>query len=137
NTDIEVEHLRSYTLRSFIRNEFTRSAGFAELATQLGESTRSLRHGFANVYPSFVASTILSIILLFLLSSYLMGWAASWYLGIGAGIYFILNIRFLNYLEQVRGLFAMMVMVPILFLDHLVCFLGSVVGVVKGLLTRS
>ncbi len=137
NMDIEVEHLKNYSLRSFIKNEFHRSVGFANLATELGETTRSLRKGFVNVYPSFVLSTAFSVILLGILFASAVGWISYWY-AIGAILfYLLLNIRFLNYLEQVRGLFAMMVMVPILFLDHFVCFVGSIVGVCKGLTKKA
>jgi glycosyltransferase involved in cell wall biosynthesis len=134
--DIEVEHLKNYTLRSFITNEFTRSRGFAELATQLGETVVSLRKGFANVYPSFVLSTFFSLIVLTAVVISLAGFLPPWYSLLAIGFYLVLNIRFLNYLEQVRGLFAMMVMIPILFLDHLVCCAGSVTGVVRGLFLK-
>lgn len=134
--DIEVEHLKYYTLGSFIKNEFNRSYGFAKLATELGETTRSLKKGFVNVYPAFVFSTLMSLVVLGVAIASLIGELSYWYIVVVAAIYLLLNIRFLNYLEQVRGFFAMIVMIPILFLDHLVCFVGSVVGVVKGLLGR-
>ncbi len=134
--DIEVEHLKHYTLGSFIKNEFTRSMGFAELAVQLGETTRSVGKGFANVYPSFVISTFFSIaVLAVLVVDFLYG-LSPWYSAGVAGIYLVLNIRFLNYLEQVRGLFAMFVMIPFLFIDHVVCFAGSVAGVFKGVFSK-
>ena len=131
--DIEVEHLKHYTIRSFINNEFTRSMGFAELATQLGETSKSVGKGFANVYPTFVVSTIFSIVVLIILAASLMGSISPWYAVCTVALYLALNIRFLNYLEQVRGLFAMVVMIPFLFIDHIVCFFGSVAGVLKGL----
>ena len=133
DSDIEVEHLKYYTLRSFIRNEFTRSVGFAELATKLGETVSSVGRGFANVYPSFIISTIISVILLAILAASMTGMVPAWSIVAAAVFYLGMNIRFLNYLEQVRGLFAMLVMIPFLFIDHLVCFAGSVVGVLKGI----
>jgi len=60
NMDIEVEHLKQYTIASFIQNEFHRSVGFAELAMKFGEAARSIRRGFVNVYPVFILSTIFS-----------------------------------------------------------------------------
>lgn len=132
NLDIEVEHMKNYTLRSFIKNEYRRSVGFAELATRLGEATNSVRKGFVNVYPEFVLSTIISILLIGVGIGIAVNAFSPWYLAGIAFLYLVLNIRFLNYLEQVRGLFAMIVMSPILLLDHLVCFFGSVVGVIKG-----
>ncbi|MDI6804243.1 MAG: glycosyltransferase family 2 protein [Bacteroidota bacterium] len=134
NVDVEVEHLKHYTLWSFVKNEFHRSSGFAELATKLGETTHSLKHGFVNVYPVFIISTIFTAVLIGILLLSILGKISYWFLACGFGLYLIANIRFLNYLEQARGLFAMMVMIPILFLDHVVCFAGSVIGVIKSFL---
>ena len=108
--------------------------GFAELAMIFRETTQSVRRGFVNVYPAFIISTISSIFILGFLLAIALGLLSSWYALVIVGLYLILNIRFLNYLEQVRGLFAMIVMIPYLFLDHIVCFVGSVVGTIKGLL---
>jgi glycosyltransferase involved in cell wall biosynthesis len=132
NLEIEVEHLKNYTLFSFIRNEFNRSIGFSKLATSLGETKKSLTKGFANIYPEFVISTVFSIVILFLFVAVLSGVCSYRSLMIALGLYLLLNVKFLNYLEQVRGIFAMVVMIPILFLDHVVCFFGSVVGTLKG-----
>ncbi len=132
NMDIEVEHLKHYTLFSFIKNEFHRSMGFAKLAVHLKETSRSFKRGFVNVYPTFIVSTLLSIIVFAIVIASLVGWISIWYLVGAIGFYLLLNIRFLNYLEQVRGLFAMIVMIPFLFIDHIVCLFGSIVGTVKG-----
>src|SRR5690349_15090716 len=133
NMDIEVEHLKSYSLGSFIRNEFHRSVGFAELATRFGETAGSVKRGFVNVYPVFVLSTLFSIALAGVLAAAAVGYVPAWWALAAAGFYLLMNIRFLNYLEQVRGIFAMAVMVPFLFIDHLVCFVGSCVGVLRGM----
>ena len=135
--DTEVEHLKHYTLASFIRNEYHRSAGFAELATRLGETGGALRKGFVNVYPAFVLSTVYIVLLLAAGIASAAGYVPPAWMLPAVGIYFLLNIRFLNYLEQVRGLFAMIVMTPFLVIDHLTCFVGSVVGVVKGMGKKS
>jgi glycosyltransferase involved in cell wall biosynthesis len=134
NMDLEVEHLKKYTLGSFIRNEYHRSLGFAQLAIQYRETAQSFRQGFVNVYPSFVLSTVLSVLLLGLGGAELAGGLPGWLLPAALALYGLLNVRFLNYLEQVRGLFAMIVMIPFLFIDHCVCFAGSVVGTVTGIL---
>lgn len=126
--DLEVEHLKIYSLGSFIRNEFERSKGFVRLARRFGEVGKSLSGGFANVYPAFVLSTPLAgLILLLVFLTWFAGLDGSWLLG-AAALYALANLRFLNYLEQVRGLFAMLAMVPILFLDHLVCLAGVLAG---------
>lgn len=136
NLDIEIEHLKYYTLRSFIKNEFQRSMGFVQLASQLGETTQSLKRGFINVYPTFVVATIVSVIVLAVIVASVVGALSPWYAVGAVVIYLLLNIRFLNYLEQVRGLFAMIVMIPILFLDQLVCFIGSGIGLFRSLFRK-
>ena len=136
NMDIEVEHLKNYTLASFIKNEFHRSIGFAELAMRFRETAGALRSGFVNVYPEFVLSTLFSFVLIGILASSSIGLLPQWCAILAVVIYLVLNIRFLNYLEQVRGLFAMLVMVPYLLVDHLVCFAGSVIGTLKGLFKK-
>ena len=133
NMDIEVEHLKNYNIVSFIKNEFHRSFGFASLAVRLRETTKSFRLGFVNVYPEFVLSTIFSVFVLAAVAGWASGFLSKWYAIAAVGLYLILNIRFLNYLEQVRGLFAMIFMIPYLFLDHLVCLFGSVLGTLRGL----
>lgn len=134
--DVEAEHLKNYSLASFIKNEFYRSLGFAELATRLGETVSSFSRGFANVYPTFILSVLLTPILIAVALGTVAGNIGYTPLVIVGGLYFLLNVRFLNYLEQVRGLFAMIAMVPILLLDHLVCFVGSVFGVLRGLILK-
>jgi glycosyltransferase involved in cell wall biosynthesis len=136
--DIEVEHLKDYTLRTFILNEYRRSLGFAEMAMRFGEFSRSLKKGFVNVYPMFVISTLIPLLIAGLLIGGLGGWIPDWKLSLGVvvALYLLMNIRFLNYLEQVRGLFAMIVMIPFLFIDHVVCLVGSVVGTIRGLSKR-
>jgi len=134
--EIEVEHLKHYNLWTFIKNEYYRSAGFAELAMSFGEAGKSLKGGFVNVYPLFVISTALSVLIVGIIVAALLGFIPLWTLVGAALLYFLLNIRFLNYLEQVRGLFAMMFMFPFLVLDHITCLIGSVVGILRGIVRK-
>jgi glycosyltransferase involved in cell wall biosynthesis len=136
NMDIEVEHLKQYSISSFVRNQYHRSLGFARLATELGETGLSLTRGFVNVPAAFIVSTIVSVLVVVAAVYDLVGISPRWLTMTALGCYLLLNIRFLNYLEQVRGLFAMVVMIPFLFLDHLVCFVGSVDGVIRGIMTK-
>jgi glycosyltransferase involved in cell wall biosynthesis len=136
NMDLEVEHLKQYTVTSFVKNEFHRSVGFARLAVQFGETARSFRRGFVNVYPMFVLSTIISVCIAALGILWGAGAIPRWMFLVPAGLYCAMNIRFLNYLEQVRGLFAMLVMIPFLYIDHLICFVGGVTGTIQGIIRR-
>jgi len=130
--DIEVEHLKRYTFTSFLVNEFHRSSGFSELAVRYGEAARAFRKGFVNVYPAFVVSTVVAPAVLLATIAAVVGLLPTWVAFAAVGVYLAVNIRFLNYLEQVRGLFAMVAMIPFLFIDHLVCLFGSVVGVLNS-----
>lgn len=137
NMDIEVEHLKQYTVWSFIKNEYFRSVGFSEMAMRFGETARSVQKGFVNVYPAFIVSTIFSAVILALGVGAFVNICSPVYIAVAIGLYLALNIRFLNYLEQVRGLFAMVAMVPFLFIDHIVCLSGSIVGILKSFRNRS
>ena len=134
NVDIEVEHLKHYTLWGFVRNEYRRSCGFAELSMRLGETLGSVRTGFANVYPVFIFSTIYVAALLPLGVLWAVGMVGTDVMAAAVGLYLAVNVRFLNFLEQVRGVFAMIAMIPIMVLDHLVCFAGSLAGIVRGVM---
>ena len=131
--EIEVEHLKEYDFASFVRNEFKRSFGFVLLARRLGEMGGSVRKGFVNVYPSFILATLVTVLGIGALAGWAAGMVSPWWLAILGTAYFALNVRFLNYLEQVRGFFAMLVMVPILVLDQVVCLIGSAAGFVRSL----
>jgi glycosyltransferase involved in cell wall biosynthesis len=137
NLECEVEHLKHYTLRSFLLNEFRRSKGFAELAARLGEPGSVLTRGFANVSPVFIVSAFFSVVIVLMLAGGFAGLFSLQVPAAAAGMYLLLNIRFLNYLEQVRGLFAMIAMIPLLFLDHFVCFFGSVSGLIRAVTPRN
>jgi glycosyltransferase involved in cell wall biosynthesis len=136
NPKVEVFHLKKFTFSSLLKNEFYRSMGFANLASSLGETATSLSKGFVNVYPSFIIGSIYSM--LFALSPLILLFMEYpwWIFVIGLLIFIIINIRFLNFFEQVRGFFAMIVVIPILFSDQLTCFVGSVLGSINGILKR-
>jgi glycosyltransferase involved in cell wall biosynthesis len=133
---VEVFHLKKYNYLSLFRNEFYRSFGFAKLATALGETTTSFRKGFVNIYPSFIVGTIFSVFLILLLCSVLFIKVSWWIFVSGILIYLIINIRFLNFFEQVRGFFAMIVVIPVLYLDQLICFIGACLGVASSIFIR-
>ncbi len=134
--DIEVEHLKLYTFPSFVKNEYHRSVGFARLATELGETGISLSKGFVNVSSTFILSTLFAAALVLFAAAVVFGILPVLWFVYAACCYLLLNLRFLNYLEQVRGLFAMAAMVPFLFVDHLVCFVGSMIGIARGMRRR-
>ncbi|MBL0177151.1 MAG: hypothetical protein IPP94_18210, partial [Ignavibacteria bacterium] len=65
NPNLEVEHLKSYTLGGLLANDFDRSVAFVRLAGSLGQLGGSVSGGFVNIYPLFIFGTVLSWPLLF------------------------------------------------------------------------
>jgi glycosyltransferase involved in cell wall biosynthesis len=134
--DAEVEHLKRHTLQSLLRNDFDRSGGFFRLALHQGEVTQSLVHGFANVYPSFIISTLISIP--FFVSAFF-----SPFFSIAAQcaislllLYGALNMPFLIYFAKRKGIGKALQAIGIMLLDHLACASGVLYGLVEWLRPR-
>jgi len=136
NPAVQVEHLKRHTLTSLLRNDYERSQGFVQLAAKLGQLARSLRKGFVNIYPGFAYSSILAWAFV---ASLLIGfWVIQfrWLAVLCASAYLSLNLGFLIYYARHRRLQEIPAVLGIMFLDHLVCALGSLRGVVRWLRSR-
>ena len=133
NPGIEVEHLKRHTLISLLKNDFARSQGFVQLAGSLGQVRTSLYKGFVNIYPGFVLSTLLSWPIL--VSGVLGIWFHPlWWLSLFlAVIYVSLSIPFLRYFARYRGPVEAVNALGVMFVDHLVCALGSAKGYLRSL----
>lgn len=132
----EVEHLKRHTLRSLLRNDYQRSQGFIRLACDLGQVGSAISDGFANIYPSFILSTIFSWPIA--LSGAVGLWFPSfwWTFSILGATYIGLNTPFYRYFAKHRGRFEAFKVVGLMFLDHLVCTLGSLRGVLRWRVSR-
>jgi len=119
-----------------LKNEYFRSFGFAFLAAKFNETSSSFFKGFVNVYSSFILSTFLTIFLITISCLSLLDIIPDIYLIVIFCIYFILNIRFLNFFEQARGFFAMVTIIPLLFIDQFTCLIGSFLGTMKGIYVK-
>jgi glycosyltransferase involved in cell wall biosynthesis len=131
--EIEVEHLKRHSWISLLKNDFARSQGFIQLAGNLGELKGSLRNGFVNVYPAFIFSTLLSWLML---TSAILGlwFRTSWWVFLLlVVIYVSLNLPFLKYFAEHRGAKKVILVLGVIFTDHLVCALGSACGLVRWL----
>lgn len=137
NPSVEVEHLKRHSLYTLLRNDFVRSQGFVELATNLGQFARSFKKGFVNVYPGFAYSAALSWAILFGLSAGIWSQPLFWTGLTCTGLYLLLNYPFYRYFTHHRGLAETPAAVVVMFLDHLVCGLGSLKGIVRWLLFRN
>lgn len=130
---IEVEHLKQHTLLSLLKNDLARSQGFVQLAGNLGQVGTSLYKGFVNVYPGFVISTLVSWPIL--VSGVLGIWLHPlWWLTLVLAVSYVsLNIPFLRYFARYRGSVEAVNALGIMFMDHLVCALGSAKGYLGSL----
>jgi len=131
--EIEVEHLKRHSLISLLKNDFARSQGFIQLAGNLGELRGSFRNGFVNIYPAFIFSTLLSWPIL--TSAVLGFWFKPWWwlFLLLAMIHMGLNFSFLRYFAEHRGAKSSVLVLGVIFTDHLACALGSARGLVRWL----
>ena len=129
--DLEVEHLKAYTLQSLLKNQFNRTLGFFSLAAKSKLLSGSLTLGIFNVYPAFIYSTVLAPTLFFSLPLiYFFQLPVMIWLTIMC-LYFALNFPFYkSYLKHYTILETIAIMV-LMFLDHFVCALGLVTGAVN------
>lgn len=134
NPNVEGQHLKQFTLRSLLRNDFARSEWFVLLAWELREFHSSLNKGFVNVYPSFIISTMLSILLLGLLPIAYSSRIGVIIFILGIAVYIRLNFNFLLYFKKYFGIARTIAVIFILFFDHVVCAIGSAKGVIKCLI---
>ena len=134
--NLTVEHLKRYTLFSLLKNDFIRSQWFVYLAGYFGQLGNSWRKGIFNVYPRFVLATAMAPLLVVITTVVFM-WPSVLWLQLGLIILFVhLNLPFLNYFCQERGLINTFGIIPVLFVDQLVCSLGVVVGFWRWLYSK-
>lgn len=132
-SEFEVEHLKRHTVRSLLQNDLQRSDGFVRIAGQVGHLTQSLRHGFVNVYPTFIYSVFLSVLILLAAGGSLLSPDLRWLLLAFSVAYFTINGPFLLYFFRHRGMWQTVQSAGILFLDHLACAVGSAIGLIRAL----
>ena len=132
---VEVEHLKQHTLRTLLKNDFKRSQGFVRLAARLGQLRHSFTRGFVNVYPAFAYSSLLAWFVLLFLALGIWSVTSFW-IGVAALVcYTAINMPFMIYYTQVRGFMKVPAAFGIMLLDHLVCGLGCLKGIVRWLFT--
>lgn len=130
NKDLTVTHLRHYSLKDFIKNEFIIPHEWARLfllnkgASQLGKNGR-----FAHASLGQIFSLLLSpLVLLFTLltTTHSMSFFAIWIFLFCA--WFLINMSFLNFLYQKRGMFFCLISMVTIFVDDLIKFTGVFSG---------
>jgi glycosyltransferase involved in cell wall biosynthesis len=139
---IEVVHLRRYRARALLANDFWRSLGYSRLGARHRRLRSSFARGFSNISAGFIASVGLAwaataaAVTAVATSS---GWSGAGGVAPGAAAvclgaaYLAINAGFLGYFARHRGRLAAARLVPLLFLDHLVCGVGGALGLLQGL----
>jgi glycosyltransferase involved in cell wall biosynthesis len=139
DTTIQGKHLKTYTLWSLLRNDYTRGKGWFQFAVGrkvLWYVISKVR--IANIYPCFIISVLVSLLFLIWL-------ALSPFFRISplipvffALVYFIVNFRLFRFLRRQAGFGFLLKAIPLSFLDHLVAGFGVVRGCLGclGWLTR-
>ncbi len=131
--ELEVRHLKHFTLWSLLRNDLQRAFGYSRLGLRAWRQRRGLRtapqRGIANVGGSFVGGVVTASLLLMAL---LAGAPAllSWALGFG---WLGINRGFLAYLFQAAPMARMPLLTAVLWVDQLTCALGVTGAVASDL----
>lgn len=131
NPKVEVIHQKEYSFSTFISNEYNRSQGFVKIAGNINPIIKSIFYGIANIYPSFVISTILSNLVIISLIAYFINDINIGFFILFFLTYSIINIPFLRYFYKQYFLLDSIKAFFIQFIDHFVCFWGSIKGFIK------
>lgn len=131
NPSVEVEHLKRHTLITLLKNDFRRSQGFVRLASRLGQFGQSLTKGFVNIYPEFAYSSLIAWIVAALAIGSIWSTTALWAGIVALSCHLGINVPFFVYYASQRGFRHVPAAAGIMFLDHLVCGLGSLKGLFR------
>lgn len=137
NHTVEVEHLKNFTFWSLMRNELHRSLWFVVLAAKKGQISASPRKGFVNIYPGFIHSTILAWLIIF---SGIAGFILNllWIILIPLiPLYLVINLRFLKFFGKHYGFFSTFGALAVLFSDHVICAIGSMLGILRWISSKT
>lgn len=133
--ELEVRHLKHFTLRSLLRNDLQRAFGYSRLGLQAWRQRQvagaAPPRGIANVGGSFVGGVISASLLLV---AFVMGAPALLRWGLCLS-WFGVNRSFLGYVLQETRLVRVPLLVTVLYVDQLTCALG-VAGAVASELVR-
>ena len=127
--DLEVIHLQRYTFWDLLRNDFKRSRGWFLLAVQKKMLSRVLKKlRIANIYPAFLFSILISVILL--VSLFLSFFHEHFIIltGISALAYLIVNFSLFRFFRKEEGTFFLITAIPLSWVDHLISGWGILIG---------
>ena len=134
DTAIQGKHLKRYTIRSLLRNDYVRGKGWFEFA--VGKKTlwhviKRLR--IANIYPAFIVSVLISLACFF---SLLLSPVSITFLHLAilfALAYLLVNYPLFRFFRYEAGAGFLLKAIPLSFVDHLVAGFGVISGSVSSL----
>lgn len=122
--ELEVRHLKHFTLRSLLRNDLQRAFGYSRLGLRAWRQRAVLgaapQRGIANVGGSFVGGVAAASLLLL---ACVLGAPAPLTWGLGVA-WLVVNQSFLAYLVRVAPMARVPLLTAILWLDQLTCAVG-------------
>ncbi|MGB7062606.1 MAG: glycosyltransferase [Candidatus Zixiibacteriota bacterium] len=134
DTTIQGKHLKRYTIRSLLRNDYVRGKGWFEFAVgrrTLWHVIKKLR--IANIYPAFIASVLISFVCLFslLLAPF---YSIFLYLAILSALaHLLVNYPLFRFFRHEAGVGFLLKAIPLSFIDHLVAGFGVMSGCISWL----
>ena len=122
---LEVEHLKVFTMPSFLRNQYIRSRSFAEVALRTHRLGRAVSQGrFANVTADFTSCVLLAhAIPPGIICSVFAHRCVYGLLGLIL-LYVLLNIGFLAFVKKAGQKLPVIHALAMLYIDHWVCGIG-------------
>ena len=132
--ELEVTHLQPYTFWGLLRNDFKRSRGWFQLAAQkkmIPRVVKKLR--IANIYPAFLFSIFISVILLVSLALSFFNKHFIVLTGLSALAYSIVNYTLFRFFREQGSTFFLLMAIPLSWVDHLISGLGILIGGVSYL----
>jgi len=137
--ELQVVHLRNFSLKGLISNDFRRAIDWSLLFFQKNGLMRSLKDGiFAYLPVSAILGTILSP---FILLSIIIFFMTMHYLFFGIFVllgmtFLLLNSSFLFFLMKVKGGIFFIKAVIFLYSDNIIAITGSLIGLLITICSR-
>jgi len=140
DTAIQGKHLKRYTMKSLLRNDYVRGKGWFEFAAGrrvLWDVVKRFRIG--NIYPAFIASVLISLSLVASLVLALFDGIFLYLAVLLAIVHLLMNYSLFRFFRREAGTGFLLKAIPMSFLDNLVAGFGVIsgcIGCLTSLLTK-
>ncbi|MGB8656787.1 MAG: glycosyltransferase family A protein [Candidatus Zixiibacteriota bacterium] len=134
DTKIQGTHLKRFTLISLLRNDYSRGKGWFrfvvgnQLVPYVARKAR-----VANIYPAFIVSVLLSLLLAFSLALAPFLKFSLYLAAFFALAYAVVNFPLFKFFQKNGGTSFLLKVIPLSLLDHLVAGLGVMRGAISYL----